>query len=42
MEGKETWVEGERMLKQCPDGSIIIFAERVGNKWQKTNVVCAK
>ena len=28
------------MLKQCPDGAIIVIAERVGNTWQYTNVRC--
>jgi hypothetical protein len=37
---EKTWVEGEIMLKQCLDGSIIVIAERTDNKWQYTNVRC--
>lgn len=37
---EKTWVEGEIMLKQCPDGFIIVIAEQIDNKWRYTNVRC--
>jgi len=37
---EEIWIQDEVKLKRCPDGSVIVIAERIDNKWQELNVRC--